>query len=141
MYLFQLTCTLKMNSTQHHPPLPSSILLLLQIILSPPPWSTNYSPPPFLPSLCPLSLFSHPLLLLDRLIISHSLLICAIQMFLYVVIKQCQTQKLFINNIKQKVSSNGCGGLCLFLSFCSHHSCRRTCKLGGRLACWKRIRA
>lgn len=30
---------------------------------------------------------------------------------LYVVIKQCQTQKLFINNIKQKVSSNGWCGL------------------------------
>ena len=35
---------------------------------------------------------------------------------LYVVIKQCQTQKLFINNIKQKVSSNGWGGLCLYAS-------------------------
>lgn len=55
-----------------------------------------FSPPSFLASLIA------PFPLLHFFI----LFIWCITNVLYVVIKQCQTQKRFINNIKQKVSSN-----------------------------------
>lgn len=70
------------------------------------------SSPPFL---CLPLLLPSPSLPISLFFLS-SLHLCNANV-LYVVIKQCQTQKLFINNIKQKVSSNGWGGLCL-PSFC-----------------------
>lgn len=81
------------------------------LCISLPPCQSACFLPPSLHSLplshhipCPLSPYSFPLLSLCN------------PNVLYVVIKQCQTQKLFINNIKWRVSSNGWGGLCLFAS-------------------------
>lgn len=91
-----------MNSTQHSQVLSTSILITLS-----PPSLAHYLFPPSLPFQSVARRPRRLLLLLAHLIISPSLLICAIQMFLYVVIKQRQTLKLFINNIKQKVSSTG----------------------------------
>ena len=71
--------------------------------------SSSRPPPPHLPSSLSLNLLPLPPLppsLYLSILFLPSLHLCNTNV-LYVVIKQCQTQKLFINNIKQKVSSNG----------------------------------
>lgn len=56
--------------------------------------------------------FNHPICTYFCIRFLSSLLLCSPNVF-YVVIKQCQTEKLFINTIKRIMSSNGC--LCAFL--------------------------
>ena len=70
-------------------------------------WLVHLSPPFFSPI---LRIHPHDSLPSPPFLFFH---LCKTNVF-YVVIKQCQTQKRFINNIKQKVSSNGWGGPCFF---------------------------